>query len=56
MATTPTPPGSQARRRPQNDIYTVLLIIAGTFLVGAVAFIIYRLLDLYGTVFPPAGG
>jgi preprotein translocase subunit Sss1 len=57
MATPPTAPGSPAaRRRPQNDLYTVLLIIAAAFLAGAVGFIVYRLLDLYGTLFPPAGG
>jgi len=56
MATPPTAPGPVVRRRAQNDIYTVLLAIAGVFLAGAVAFIAWRLLDLYGTVFPPAGG
>lgn len=57
MATPPTPAGpSQARRRADSDIYTVLLIISGVFLAGAVGFLIYRLVTLYGTVFPPAGG
>jgi|GEM_PF-5412769 preprotein translocase subunit Sss1 len=57
MATPPTPTGqSQTRRRADNDIYSVLLIISGVFLAGAVGFLIYRLVTLYGTVFPPAGG
>lgn len=57
MANPPTPAGpSQARRRADSDIYTVLLIISGVFLAGAVGFLIYRLVTLYGTVFPPAGG
>ncbi len=45
-----------ARGRAASDLYTVLLIIAFAFLAGAVGFLVWRLLDQYGTVFPPAGG
>lgn len=57
MAQAPGSPASPAaRRRPQNDMFTVLLIISAVFLAGAVSFLAYRLLAFYGTVFPPAGG
>jgi hypothetical protein len=57
MAQPPTPPSpTGVRYRPQSDLYTILLIIACAFLLGAVAFMIDRMLDLYGTVLPPPGG
>ena len=57
MAQAPSGPASAAvRRRPQNDMFTVLLMISAIFLAAAVSFLAYRLLAFYGTVFPPAGG
>lgn len=57
MAQAPGVPTSPTvRRRPQNDMFTVLLIISAVFLAGAVSFLAYRLIAFYGTVFPPAGG
>ncbi|MCK6457576.1 MAG: hypothetical protein L6Q92_13735 [Phycisphaerae bacterium] len=42
--------------KPRSDVYTVLIIIAFAFLAGGVGFMVYRMLDLYGTILPPAGG
>ncbi len=57
MAQAPGGSASPAiRRRPQNDMFTVLLVISAVFLAGAVSFLAYRLMAFYGTVFPPAGG
>lgn len=57
MTQVPTAAGRPvARSRAESDVYTVLSVIAALFLTGAVGFLVYRLLDLYGTVIPPAGG
>lgn len=56
MAQAPGTAPAAARRRPANDLFTVLLIISAVFLTGAVSFLAYRLVAFYGTVFPPAGG
>lgn len=57
MAKTTSPP---APRRPSasvgNDIYTVLVCIALAFILGAIAFVIYRCTEILGTPFPGFAG
>lgn len=55
MAQPPAAP-TATPHRPASDVYTVLVIIAAVFLVCAVGFLAWRLLDLYGTIIPPANG
>lgn len=56
MTQLPTQPGAPRTVAPQSDIYTVLMIVSATFLAGAVGFLAYRLITLYGTLIPPVGG
>jgi hypothetical protein len=39
-----------------NDIYTVLVCIALAFILGAIAFVIYRCTEILGTPFPGFAG
>ena len=49
-------PGSTGPRRPlarpDNDIYTVLVSIALAIVLGTIAFVIYRCVELFDTPFP----
>ncbi|MFO0973942.1 MAG: hypothetical protein U1A27_10965 [Phycisphaerae bacterium] len=56
MSQLPSIPGRATRSRTESDVYSVLSVIAAVFLCGAVVFLVIRLLSLYGTVLPPAGG
>jgi hypothetical protein len=47
-STTPTP----TRRAAENDVYTVLAIVAFVAVLGAIAFAIYRCTELLGTALP----
>ena len=53
MAQLPGPPGLQ-RTRPSagNDIYTLLAGMALAIILGTVAFVIYRCVDLLDKPFP----
>jgi len=54
MAQVPTGPVTEGYAR--NDIYTALLIIATSFVYVAVTFTAIRCVQLFGSLFPPAGG
>ncbi len=57
MAQMPGTPGVQRTRAPiGNDIYTLLAGIALAIVLGTVAFVIYRCVDLFGKPFPGIGG
>jgi hypothetical protein len=46
-------PGMQRTRAPVgNDIYTVLVAMALAIVLGTLAFVIYRCVDLLGKPFP----
>jgi len=47
----PTPAG-----RARNDVYTVLLIVAASFLLAATIYLGYVCYDYYGAIVPPSGG
>lgn len=42
----------RARATAENDIYTVLVCIALVAVLGTIAFVIYRCLELFGQPFP----
>ncbi len=44
------------RGRPQNDIYTVLLAIATTFVLVGTIYVLSQTVAAFDTPFPPAGG
>jgi len=49
------PQSTGPRYAPQDDLYTVLLIIATTLLLFGIIFIAVRSSQLLGTVLPSAG-
>ena len=54
MAQQPPAPGSKVPA--ENDLYTFLLIAAAGLLFGGTIFLIVKTAQLFGSVFPPAGG
>ncbi len=44
-----------ARLVVDNDIYTVLLLIAFLFLLGGTIFVAYRAVTMFGGLLPPGG-
>jgi hypothetical protein len=44
------------RVAPQNDVYTILLILAAGLLLVGIIYLAVRATSLFGSVFPPAGG
>ena len=55
MTTTPVGP-RPARAVADNDVYTVLLLVAFLFLLGATIYVAYRAVSMFGGVLPPGGG
>jgi hypothetical protein len=49
-------PTSAADFRPTTDIYTALLIIATVLLGAGTVLVAVRSQQLFGSIFPPAGG
>lgn len=47
-------PGS--RSNAQDDLYTVLLIVATFILFIGIVYMSVRTVNLFGSIFPPAGG
>ena len=48
--------GTKPRATPQDDLYTVLLIIAAALLLIGTIYLAVRCWQLFGSVWPPAGG
>ena len=48
--------GTGPKVTPQNDLYTVLLIIAAALLLIGSVYLAVRASQLFGAVWPPAGG
>ena len=42
--------------RPESDIYTALLAIAAAFLLAGTIYVCVQLDNVFGSLFPPAGG
>lgn len=49
--------GAVRGQRPaaENDVYTVLMLIAALFMLAALIYLIVRAMALFGTVLPPGG-
>jgi hypothetical protein len=45
----------QPRLAPQNDVYTLMLIVAGVLLLTGIIFMAVRSQQFFGSVFPPSG-
>ena len=50
------PPVTGPRSTAQDDLYTVLLIVATSILFIGIIYISVRTVALFGSLFPPAGG
>ena len=56
MAQMPGSTGSMpSPGKAENDIYTVLVCTAFAIVVGTLAFVIYRCIELFGSPFPGIG-
>ena len=44
------------RQRPESDIYTVLLAIAAAFVLAGTIYVCVQSSNVFGSLFPPAGG
>ncbi len=49
-------PGPRGRPSFDNDIYTVLMLVAFLSMLIAVGFVVYKSISLFGTVLPPVTG
>ena len=49
-------PGRGSRPRAENDIYTVLMLVAFLFVLAAILYVGYRAFTLFGNVIPMPGG
>ena len=49
--------GAVRGQRPaaENDVYTVLMLIAFLFTLAATIYLVVRAMSLFGTVLPPGG-
>ncbi|MEW6249392.1 MAG: hypothetical protein AB1716_02005 [Planctomycetota bacterium] len=45
-----------ARPAADNDIYTLLVLVAFLFLLGATIYVAYRAVTMFGGLLPPGGG
>jgi hypothetical protein len=52
----PPTPSPGPRYAAQDDLYTVLLIVASSLLFIGIVYICVRTTMLFGSLFPPAGG
>ena len=50
-----TPGGLSGQRASENDVYTVLMLVATLFTLTATIYIAYRTATFFGSVFPPHG-
>lgn len=41
---------------PQNDLYTFNLIVAAALLLVGIIYVAVRTINMFGSLFPPAGG
>ncbi len=48
-------PGPGSRSGGENDVYTVLVLIAFLFVLIATIFVAYKAQSLFGTILPPGG-
>jgi len=50
------PPNETGPRiAPQNDLYTVMLIVAAALLLFGIVFLVIRSIQLFGTLLPAGG-
>ena len=45
-----------SRQRPESDIYTALLAIAAAFVLAGTIYVCVQSNNVFGSLFPPAGG
>ena len=50
-----TPGSGLTRPTVENDVYTVLILVAFLFVLTATIYVGYRALMLFGTLLPPGG-
>jgi hypothetical protein len=55
MSTISTPGSGLARPSAENDIYTVLIVVAFLFVLTATIYVGYRAQTLFDTLLPPGG-
>lgn len=55
MSQMTTPGGMSAQRSADNDVYTVLMLVATLFSLTATIYIAYRAAAFFGSVLPPGG-
>jgi flagellin-like protein len=55
MAISTTPTRGVVRPRAENDIFTVLIVVAFLFVLAATIYVGYRALTLFGSLLPPPG-
>ena len=55
MSTISTPSPGLSRPIAENDVYTVLIVVAFLFVLTATIYVGYRAQTLFGTLLPPGG-
>ena len=55
MTTMSSGPGRGARSKAENDIYTVLMLVAFLFVLAATVYVGFRAFTLFGNVIPMPG-
>ena len=48
-------PSRGTQSKAENDVYTVLVLIAFLFVLVATLYVGFRAVDLFGTILPPPG-
>lgn len=55
MSTLPTPGSQRSRGGGENDIYTVLVVVAFLFVLAATIYVGNRAMTLFGSLLSPPG-